>query len=101
AWLSVGLAAFYLLLLRIPAAGPLRQSIAVLTRLHLATAIVLLIVAIPVKTHGRWLTIGWLAEGAALLWVAARTRLQLLLVLAVVCLFLGFGTLLATNLPAS
>jgi uncharacterized membrane protein len=57
--------------------------------------------AIPLKTQGRWLTVGWLAEGAALLWVAARLRQGLLRVLALLCLALGFLALILDNPPAS
>jgi uncharacterized membrane protein len=57
--------------------------------------------AIPLKTQGRWLTVGWLAEGAALLWVAARLRQGLLRALALLCLALGFLALIMDNPPAS
>jgi uncharacterized membrane protein len=96
-WLAVVFAAFYLLLLRLPAQGRLRASPAVLDSLHLAAAVVFLTIAIPLKAQGRWLTIGWLAEGAALLWVAARAKLRLLRVLALGCLVLGLGALLTVN----
>ena len=96
-WLAVGFAGFYLLLLRLPARGRLQAGPAVLSALHLATAVVFLTIAIPLKAHGRWLTIGWLVEGAALLWAADRVRSQLLRVLAVVCLALGLMALLAVN----
>jgi uncharacterized membrane protein len=101
AWLAVGFAAFYLLLLRLPAWGRLRASPALLSALHLTAAVVFLTMAIPLKTHGRWLTAGWLAEGAALLWVASRQRLRLLRVLALICLAMGFVALILDNPPAS
>ena len=72
AWLAVGFAAFYLLLLRLPAQGRLQASPPLLSSLHLTAAVVFLTIAIPLKAQGRWLTIGWLVEGAALLWVASR-----------------------------
>jgi uncharacterized membrane protein len=100
-WLAVAFAAFYLLLLRLPARGRLRGSPAVLSGLHLTAAVVFLTIAIPLKAHGRWLTIGWLAEGAALLWVAARVQSLLLRVLASLCLALGVATLIIVNEPAS
>jgi uncharacterized membrane protein len=100
-WLAVGFAAFYLFLLRLPAQKRLRESPALLSALHLTLAVVFLSIAIPLKTQGRWLTIGWLAEGAALLWVASRMRLQLLRVLALFCLAFGFFALLVVNPPAS
>jgi uncharacterized membrane protein len=100
-WLAVAFAAFYLLLLRLPARGRLRASPAALDSLHLAAAVVFLTIAIPLKARGRWLTIGWLAEGAALVWVAARVKLQLLRGLALGCLVLGLGALLTVNPTAS
>jgi uncharacterized membrane protein len=39
---------------------------------HLSLAVVFLTIAIPLKASGHWITIGWLAEGVALLWVSAR-----------------------------
>lgn len=100
-WLAVAFAAFYLLLVRLPGATALRESPALLSSLHLATAVVFLTIAIPLKTHGRWLTIGWLVEGAALLWASARVRSQLLHVLGLICLVLGLFALLAINPDAS
>ncbi len=96
-WLAVGFAAFYLLLLRLPAQGKLQASPTVLSALHLTIAVVFLTIAIPLKAEGRWLTIGWLAEGAALLWVASRVRSVLLRVLALICLAIGMVALLTVN----
>ena len=62
---------------------------------------VFLTIAIPLKAEGRWLTIGWLVEGAALLWAARRTGSKLLRVLALICLVLGLGAVLAVNPDAS
>jgi uncharacterized membrane protein len=64
-WLAVLIAAVYLGLMR------LRQS-RTTAAVHLALAVVFLTIAIPLKASGRWITIGWLAEGAALLWVTSR-----------------------------
>jgi uncharacterized membrane protein len=100
-WLAVAFAAYYLLLLQLPTKGRLRKSPGVLSSLHLTAAVVFLTIAIPLKAHGRWLTIGWLAEGGALLWVASRVRLRLLWVLALGCLGLGLGALLVDSTPAS
>jgi uncharacterized membrane protein len=96
-WLAVGFAGFYLLLLRLPARGKLKASPALLSALHLSVAVVFLTIAIPLKSHGRWLTIGWLTEGAALLWVAHRVRSRLLRGLALICLALGLMALLVVN----
>lgn len=101
AFLAVGFAAFYLLLLRLPAWGRLRESTALLSALHLTAVVVFLTIAIPMKASGRWLTIGWLVEGAALLWVASRVRLRLLRGLALLCLELGFIALVINNPSAS
>ena len=100
-WLAVVFAAFYLLMLRLPAQGRLKASPALLSSLHLAATVVFLTIAIPLKAHGRWLTIGWLVEGAALLWVASRVRSLLLRVLAVLCLALGLVALVTVNPNAS
>jgi uncharacterized membrane protein len=100
-WLAVGFATFYLLLLRLPAGGRLHQSPAILSALHLTAAVVFLSIAIPLKAHGRWLTIGWLTEGTALLWWAGRINSTLLRGLAVICLLLGLAALVVVNPPAS
>ena len=99
-WLAVAFAAFYLLMLRLPAQGRLKASPELLSALHLSAAVVFLTIAIPLKASGRWITIGWLVEGAALLWVAVRTRMRLLRALAVLCLVLGLGALVTIN-PAA
>ena len=100
-WLAVAFAAFYLLLLRFPERGMLHASPTVLSALHLTAAVVFLTIAIPLKAEGRWLTIGWLAEGAALLWVASRVRSELLRVLALLCLVIGLAALLIVAPAAS
>ncbi len=64
-WVAVLFGAAYLGLMRLPQS---RVSSAV----HLSLAVVFLTIAIPLKASGRWITIGWLAEGVALLWVSAR-----------------------------
>ncbi|HEX4067577.1 MAG TPA: DUF2339 domain-containing protein [Acidobacteriaceae bacterium] len=98
-WVAVAFAAFYLALLRLPLRGVLRARTASLTALHLTIAVVFLTIAIPLKAHGRWLTIGWLAEGAALIWHAARSGAKLVRVLAALCLLLGLIALLTVNPP--
>jgi uncharacterized membrane protein len=93
-WLAVAFAGFYLLLRELPEKGRLHASPLVLSELHLAAAVVFLTIAIPLKAHGRWLTVGWLAEGAALLWVARPVWSVLLRVLSLLCLLLGLVALL-------
>lgn len=100
-WLAVAFAAFYLLLLRLRATGRLHESSMALNSLHLSTAVVFLTIAIPLKTQGRWLTIGWLVEGASLLWTARRIHSQLLRVLSFICLALGLLVLVANGMPSS
>ena len=100
-WLAVAFAAFYLLLLKLPARGLLSSNSTLSFALQLTTAVTFLTLAIPLKTHGRWLTIGWLVQGAPLLWIAYRVDLRLLRVLALLCPALGLGALFLINAPAS
>jgi uncharacterized membrane protein len=100
-WTAVIFAAFYLLLLQLPWRRGLGAKPVILSSLHLAIAIIFLTIAIPLEAHGRWITIGWLAEGAVLLWLARRLRLLLLRVLALCALVLGFIALITLNPAAS
>ncbi len=100
-WVAVAFAAFYLMLLRFPARGAIHGSATATSTLHLTIAVVFLTIAIPLKTQGRWLTIGWLAEGGALVWLARRAESRLLRVLAVLCLALGLIALVTVNPAAS
>lgn len=70
-WVAILLAALYLGLMRLP------QS-RVTSAVHLALAIAFLTIAIPLKASGRWITIGWLTEGVALLWVSAHLSAPIL-----------------------
>lgn len=100
-WIAVAFAAFYLALLRLPQRGILREASGTLAALHLTVAVVFLTIAIPLKAHGRWLTIGWLVEGGALLWVARRISSRLLRALAVLCVALGLVAVVSVNPSAS
>ena len=100
-WLAVAFAAFYLLLICLPGGSTLHQSPGVLSSLHLSAAVVFLTIAIPLKAHGRSVTIGWLVEGAALLWASLRIESKLLRVLALLCLLLGLAAVVAVNPDAS
>ena len=100
-WIAVLFAGFYLLLLRLPEHGRLKASPPILSSLHLAAAVVFLTIKIPLKAEGRLLTIGWVVEGAALLWVANRTHSRLLLTLSLACLALGLFTLILVSPTAS
>jgi uncharacterized membrane protein len=100
-WLAVAFAAFYLLMLRLPTVGALRAGPPALSALHLTAAVVFLTIAIPLKAHGRWITIGWLVEGAAILWLSRRIESALLRVLALLALALGLIALVTLNPQAS
>ena len=99
-WIAVAFAAFYLLLMRVPNL-PEHIIPPALKSLDLVIAVVFLIIAIPLKTHGRWLTIGWLVEGAALLYLTRFVPQRLLRGLALIALGLGLCALLLINPPAS
>ncbi len=64
-WVAVLFGAFYLVLMRLP-------QTRVASAVHLSLAVVFLTIAIPLKASGHWITVGWLAEGVALLWISAR-----------------------------
>ena len=64
-WLMIVLAAAFLGLMRAP-------QTAVASAIHLSLAVVFLTIAIPLKASGHWITVSWLMEGLALLWVATR-----------------------------
>ena len=64
-WMMLVLSAAYLGLMRAPQT---RTASAI----HLSIAIVFLTIAIPLKANGHWITVSWLVEGLALLWVATR-----------------------------
>jgi uncharacterized membrane protein len=100
-WLAVAFAAFYLLLMRLPESGILQRGASALSSLHLTAAIVFLTIAIPLKTHGRWMTIGWLVEGAVLLWLSRRVQSMLLRAFALISTVLGLGALILVNPTAA
>jgi uncharacterized membrane protein len=62
--------------------------------LHIAIAIAFITIAIPLKLDDQWITIGWLIESAALLWVSEKVRTNFLRYLAAVALTLGIVRLL-------
>ncbi len=97
AWFALLLASLYLLLIRVtPVASD--ATVAVSLRLvHLALAIGLITVAIPIRLEGHSITIGWLVESAALLWVAGRLKSDLLNAFAIAALVLGVGRLLLVD----
>jgi uncharacterized membrane protein len=94
AWCSVGFGAFYLgvrkLMERTPVAG---TRLASLADIQLSIAIVFLTLAVPLAVHGHWVTVGWMAEGTVLVWVATRMRTALMRALAAGALTLGLISL--------
>jgi uncharacterized membrane protein len=64
-WLMLVLAAAYLVIMKLP-------QTAVASAMHLSIAVVFLTIAIPLKASGAWITVSWLVEGLALVWVATR-----------------------------
>src|SRR5204862_1283352 len=62
--------------------------------LHLAIGLGFLTVAIPLKLHSHWVTIGWFLEAAAILYVAHRGHSEFLRNAAVAALSLGVARLL-------
>jgi uncharacterized membrane protein len=93
AWFSLALAAVYLALNRLrPKADSVGESNVQL--MHMALAVGLVTVAIPIRLDGHWITIGWFVEAAALLWVGGRIKSDLLNVFALTALVLGVVRLL-------
>jgi uncharacterized membrane protein len=89
AWFSLLLAALYFLLIRIQIAGPDPQAENNLRLIHLALAIGLITVAIPIRLEAHAITIGWLVEAAALVWVGGRLKSDVLNGFAILALALG------------
>jgi len=98
AWFAVGLAAIYLLLSwEIKKMGGDMET-RTLTLVHIALAVGFLTVAIPLKLDAHWISVGWLAESAVLMWVAYRPPgKRLLKVLAGGALMLGIARLLVLD----
>ena len=94
AWFALLLATTYLLLVRLTPATSDATVAASLRLVHLALAIGLITVAIPIRLEDHSITIGWLVESAALLWVAGRLKSDLLNAFAIAALVLGVGRLL-------
>jgi uncharacterized membrane protein len=62
--------------------------------LHVAIAVVFITIAIPLRLNAQWITIGWLVESAALLWVSVKMDAVVLRYLAAGALALGILRLL-------
>ena len=94
AWFSLALALVYLQLNRMRRKGSDSAAERNLRMMHLALAIGLITVAIPIRLEAHWITLGWFVEAAALLWVADRIKSELLGVFALAAIVLGVGRLL-------
>jgi uncharacterized membrane protein len=94
AWFSLALAAVYLGLNRLRPESSDSAAEHNLHLMHLALAVGLVTVAIPIRLDGHWITIGWFVEAAALLWVGQRIKSDLLNVFALAALILGVVRLL-------
>ena len=95
AWFSLGLAAVYVWLSRGVHARNLEPDVSrTLQLLHIAVAVGLLTIAIPIGLNAHWITIGWFVESAALLWVAQRIKSDFLNAFALGALVLGVVRLL-------
>lgn len=94
AWFALVLAAIYLAL-----GGAFRkyfpdQDTSFINLLHVAIAIAFISIAIPLKLDAQWITMGWLVESAALLWICARTPAGFLRYFGVAVLVAGIFRLL-------
>lgn len=94
AWFSLALAAVYLGLNAARPRSSDKTAEANLKLMHLALAIALITVAIPIRLNAHWITIGWFVESAALLWIGNRIKSNLLNIFALAALVLGVGRLL-------
>lgn len=65
--------------------------------LHAAVGAALLVMAVPIGLEAKWITLGWLIEGAALIEVAQRTRNEAIRLLGVAALLLGTVRILALD----
>lgn len=93
-WYALALAAVYLAIANLLRRRTVEAESAFVYLLHVAIAIAFLTIAIPVKLNAHWITIGWLVESAALLWVSVKTKVDFLRYLATATLLLGLSRLL-------
>ena len=98
AWFSLTLAAVYLLLNRLRPRSSDAAAEQNLRLMHLALAVGLVTVAIPIRLEAHWITIGWFVEAALLLWIGDRIKSELLNGFALIALVLGVGRLLVFDM---
>lgn len=93
AWFALALAGVHIGLSRIISRREPANAEA-MRLLHLALAVALITIAIPIRLDGHWITVGWLVEAGVLLWVADRIGARFLHYLAAGALALGVVRLL-------
>jgi uncharacterized membrane protein len=93
-WYALPLAAVYLAIGNAFKRGAKSPKSNFIHLLHMAIAVAFLTIAIPAKLNAHWITIGWLVESGALLWVSVKTKTDFLRYLAVAALILGLTRLL-------
>lgn len=94
AWFSLALAAVYLGLNNVRPRSSDAAAEHNLKLMHLALAVGLITVAIPIRLEAHWITIGWFVESAVLLWLGSQIKSELLNIFALTALLLGIGRLL-------
>lgn len=94
AWFSLALALVYVQLNRMRRKSGNAVAERNLRMMHLALAVALITVAIPIRLEAHWITLGWFVEAAVLLWVADRVKSDLLGMFALAAIVLGVGRLL-------
>jgi uncharacterized membrane protein len=93
-WYALALSGVYLSIGSFYKRQAQSRRLGVVHLLHIAIAVAFLTIAIPAKLHAHWITIGWLVESGALLWVSEKTKTDLLRYLASAALILGIVRLL-------
>jgi uncharacterized membrane protein len=94
AWFSLALAGVYLALNRFRPRISEPAAAHNLRLMHLALALGLITVAIPIRLEQHWITIAWFVETAVLLSIGQRINSDLINVFALAALVLGVGRLL-------
>jgi uncharacterized membrane protein len=93
-WYAIVLAAVYLAIGNAVKNRFPQDDTKLIHLLHVAIAVAFLTIAIPARLNAHWITIGWLVESAALLWVSVKTKTDFLRYLAVGALTLGIVRML-------
>lgn len=95
-WIALPLAGFYLVMLRVSRLRQLAGGPMALPSVYLAISVIFFTAAIPLELNGRYIAIGWLLEGALLLWLAkqqAQRELRLLAAAVLVLAFVGVNVI--------